>query len=273
MILPGICSITLKTLAPEEIIRFAVESKLQAIEWWGSGHVLPGDLARASAIRRFTHEAGLRVSSYGSYYRAGVSDTLSFTEVLDTAEALGAPTIRVWAGNKNREEADDALINKVIMDTNRIASLAAARGISITFEFHGGTLTNSSANALRFAFQVPHENVFFSWQQPHGFALEQCLSGLEGLLPRLSTLHVYHWTIGSYAENIFDESQRTPSWPGDFYRHPLQDGADRWRSYLNRARTTGRDHCALLEFVRDYSVEEAKADAAVLVKLCLATGD
>ena len=270
MIIPGICSVTLKHISAEEVIAFMVSNQLQAVEWWAGGHVLPGDIARATEVARLTQQAGLRTSSYGSYYRVGVSETdgMPFAGVLASAAALGAPTIRVWAGTKNAEAADAAWVNQVIRDTNRIAFLAAQKGVSITFEFHGGTLTNTHSNAHRFAALVPHSNVFFSWQPPHGFSLAHALVGLEGLLPRLSTLHLYHWTIGSYEKNLFNDSERSPVWPTDYYRHPLADGRDRMQAYFKRVRSTGRDHCALLEFVRDDTIEQAQADAAELRSLC-----
>lgn len=270
MLIPGLCSITLKSLSPEEVIGFCVANRLLAIEWWANGHVPPANGKRAAEVGRLNREAGLRVSSYGSYYRAGVSeaDGMPFEGVLESAVALGAPTIRVWAGNKNSEEADPATIDRVIADTYRIADLSARHGVSVTFEFHGGTLTNSGANALHFAEQVPHPNVFFSWQPPHGFTLEHCLAGLEGLLPRLTTIHCYHWTVGSYEKNLFDESHRALIWPTDYHRHPLADGRERWQAYLQKARVSGRDHCVLLELVANDDPEQARADAAVLVELC-----
>ena len=270
MIIPGICTITIKNLSPEEVIRFAVDHKLQALEWWAGGHVLPGEVARAAEIGGLTKAAGLVVSSYGSYYRTAVSEAegMSFASVLDSAVAVGAPTIRVWAGNKNAEDADAEWSAAVIRDTNRIADLAAARGVSITFEFHGNTLTNTNESARRFAAQVQHPNVFFSWQPPHGYSAEHSLAGLEGLLPRLSTLHCFHWTIGSYEKSLFTDFQRALVWPTDYHRHPLVDARDRWQAYIEAARSTGRDHAVLLEFARDDSVELAAADAATLVELC-----
>lgn len=74
MIIPGICSVTLKHLSPEEVIAFAVNTGLKSIEWWADGHVLPADIARAEEIGRHTRQADLSVSSYGSYYRLGISD-------------------------------------------------------------------------------------------------------------------------------------------------------------------------------------------------------
>ncbi len=270
MLISGICSVTLKPNTPEQILRFASENKLKAIEWWGTGHVPAGDVATARRVGKLTRQAGLAVSSYGSYYRAAVSEAQGepFSAVLDSAEALGAPTIRVWAGNVNLENAERNFVESVVEDTLRIAEMARQRGLSITFEFHGGSFTNSNGNARRFASLVEHPSVFFSWQPPHGFTLQHCLDGLNGLLPRLSTLHVYHWTIGSYEKNLFNESQRPLKHPEDFHPHPLKDGVERWMAYLAMARTTGRDHYALLEFVKDDTISQAGEDAAVLVDLC-----
>lgn len=272
MLTPGICSVTLQSLRPEEVVRFAADNNLHAIEWWATGHVTPGAVAAAETIGRLTREAGLAVSSYGSYYRVGANpaEAAPFEAVLDSAQALQAATIRVWAGRKNMEDADDSCLAGIVADTMRVADLAATRGLSITFEHHGGSLTNTSANARRFADIVPHRNVFFSWQPPHGFTLEHCRAGLELLLDRLSTVHVYHWTVGSYEKNLFSQAEREPKWPDEFFMHPLADGLGRWTAYLERVRTTGRDHCALLEFVKGGAVEQAAADAATLVRLCQA---
>ncbi|MEI8206789.1 MAG: TIM barrel protein [Kiritimatiellales bacterium] len=274
MIKAGICSVTLAKCSAEEVVATAVQGGLQGIEWWGAGHVPHGDVACARRVRWLTASAGLEVSSYGSYYRVGVSEGagLSFQSVLDTAVALGAPTIRVWAGDRDTCNADAAFIQKVIDDTNRIAGLAAEQGISITFEFHGGSLTDRNETAIRFAAQVPHSNVFFSWQSPHGYTMDHCLEGLWGLLSRLSTVHVYHWTIGSYEQNTANETIRPLKYPEDFYRHPLADGTERWKEYLAAVRSTGRDHFALLEFVKDDSSEQVVADARTLSTLVNKTG-
>lgn len=260
---------TLAKYSAEEVLEIALRAGLDAIEWSGKNHVLHGDFECARRIRALTEEAGLEVSSYGSYYRVGVSEAagLSFQSVLESAAALGAPTIRVWAGDRNTCDADASFIQTVVDDTNRIADLAAAQGISITFEFHGGSLTDRNETAVNFAGQVPHSNVFFSWQSPHGYTLEHCLAGLRELLPRLSTIHVYHWTIGSYEKNTLNETIRELKWPEDYFRHPLADGTERWKEYFAMVQTTGRDHFALLEFVKNDSPEQVIEDAECLRSL------
>ncbi len=266
---PGICSLTLAKASPDAVLQTVVRAGLQGIEWWGRDHVPHGDVETARRVGDLTRAAGIEVASYGSYYRAGVSeaDGLAFVRVLDTAEALGAPLIRIWAGNQNGVEADGAHIQAVVDDTLRIADLAAKRNVSLTFEFHGGTLTDRNETAVRFATQVPHPNVLFSWQPPHGYSLEHCLDGLQAMLPRLGTLHVFHWTMGTYDANTVDETIRPLNYPADFHRHSLADGIDRWQHYLAAARTTDHDHWALLEFVRNDSPEQVIADAETLIKL------
>jgi len=140
---------------------------------------------------------------------------------------------------------------------------------SVTLAKHSpqDVLTHRNETAARFAAQVPHPNVYFSWQPPHGYSLEHGLEGLQALLPRLGTLHVYHWTLGSYDKNTVNETIRPLNFLDKFYRHPLVDGQACWQRYFAAARTTGRDHWALLEFVKDDSPEQVAEDAAVLMNL------
>ena len=198
-----------------------------------------------------TESAGLEVSSYGYYYKAGISESegLRFSSVLETAVALNAPTIRVWAGNSGFASVDSAFVTKVVDDSLRIGDLAAKSGRTITFEFHKGTLTDTGENARQFATMLDHPAIFFSWQPPLGIGTEDCLSGLEGLLPRLGTIHVYHWTVTA---------------EGGFARQPLSSGVDRWEKYFNVIRSSGRDHFALLEFVKGDSPEQVIEDAKTI---------
>jgi len=274
MIIPGICSITLKNQTPEQVVNFLTETNLSTVEWWSGDHVPPGDLPRAERIGRITREAGKSIVAYGSYYRVGTSEPSgdSFAPVLDSASALGAPTIRVWAGDRDTKDADAAKVDKIVADSFRIADLAAGHGISITFEFHGSTLTDNNRNAATFAERVKHPNIFFSWQAPHGFDQTHCLEGLNRLLPRLSTVHVYHWTIGSKKRNLFNSAERILQWPDDFHRHPLVDGMERWEEYMKAIRASDQNHPALLEFVRDDSIEQAKRDSATLIALARTAG-
>jgi 3-dehydroshikimate dehydratase len=245
MLIPGLVSVTFRKLPPPEIIELVRQANLRAIEWGGDVHVPPGNLTRAADVRRRTEDAGLTVSAYGSYYRVGQTDP--FGPILETAVVLGAPAIRVWAGHVGSAQADAAYRAAIVRDSLRIADLAAEREISISYEFHGGTLTDTNESARELLREVAHANVHTFWQPPNGQPPEVCLEGLQWVLPRLSCVHVFHW------------------WPTPAERRPLAEGEHRWSRYLPVVRSTGRDHVVALEFVRDDSPEQFLADARTLL--------
>ncbi len=84
-------------------MELARRAGLAGIEWGGDVHVKPGDEAEALRVGSLTRNAGLQVSSYGSYFRlcAQEEPETAFAPVLASARALGAPLIRVWAGERD----------------------------------------------------------------------------------------------------------------------------------------------------------------------------
>jgi len=243
--------LTLPELSPAEIVRNCKEAGLTHIEWWGRGHVPMGDVETAATVGRITREAGLQVSTYGSYYRVGVSqgDGLAFDDVLQTGLALEAPAIRVWAGTQGSGECSDEQRQSILDETLRIADHCSEAGVRLVFEYHGGTLTATNASAEAFAAAAQHPSVFFGWQCRTGVSATERMAGLRVMLPRLATLHVFNWSK--------DEA-------GNYSRHPLGEAVEEWRGYFDVVAATGHDHVALLEFVKDNSVEQFQEDARVL---------
>ncbi len=248
MLIPGLVSITFRKLTVSEVIDLVTRAKLQSIEWGGDVHVPPGNPEIARNTGKQTRDAGLSVAAYGSYYRVGKSEAAQapFHDVLASATGLQAPTIRVWAGVAGSKETDAAARQHVVSETRRIADLAAEKGITISFEFHGKTLTDTNESTLQLIEEVNHPNVLSLWQPAVGASPEYAREGLRALLPKLTNVHVFSWV------------------PGTNQRLALADGAERWHTYLDVVRSTGRDHHALMEFVRDDSPENFLEDAAVL---------
>ena len=246
----GLVSITFRKLSVREIVGLVAKAGLEGIEWGGDIHVKHGDLAAAEAAARMTRDAGLAVSSYGSYYRAPESESegLPFRAVLDTALALGAPTIRVWSGSKGSADADEAYRAEVVAGLRRVADMAGEEGVGIACEFHGGSLSDNNDSAAALMAEADHANVGQYWQPAGREPFDYCSRGLQLLLPHLANLHVFHWV---FAEGGLD-------------RRPLAEGESVWHEYLRLAATTGRDHWALLEFVREESPEQFMEDAATL---------
>jgi sugar phosphate isomerase/epimerase len=252
MIRDGLVSITFRQLPPRDIVALVARAGLAGIEWGGDVHAPHGQDATAREVAAMTQDAGLLVAAYGSYYRVGVSeaDGLAFEQVLQTALTLAAPTVRVWAGTLGSADADANHRAAVIADTLRIADLAQAAGITVSFEYHRGTLTDTNASAQRLLQEAAHPNVYTCWQPPVAEAPAYCLSGLDAIAPRLTNVHVFHWLA------------ETPTARVD--RRPLAEGAGLWRQYLARAAATGRDHFALIEFVRGDDPAQLLVDAQAL---------
>ncbi len=249
MFTPGLVSITFRKLSPREIVDLCVKAGVEAIEWGGDVHVPHGELETAKSVRALTEEAGLVISSYGSYYRVGESekDGLTFRSVLDTALELGSPLIRVWAGKRGSEKADDDYFAMVIDETRRIADLAATENVSIAHEFHANTLTDTNASTRLLLENANRDGVFSYWQPPAGSTVDYCLDGIQAVLPWLTVIHVFHWMKHD--------------------RLPLADGIESWNTYLSKIRESGRDHYALLEFVRNDDPEQFLQDAETLKEM------
>jgi 3-dehydroshikimate dehydratase len=230
----GLVSVTYRKLTPTEIIDACRQAGLNAIEWGGDVHVPHGDLTTAREVGTKTRDAGLTVSSYGSYYRLNpdpAQNGPAFEQVLETAVALDAPTIRLWAGNRSPKDADAAYRQAVVDDAKRIAALAKQAGRTISYEFHGNTLTETTPSA-RELFRATEDPAIYSlWQPPNGETLDACIESLQATLPRLSNVHVFHW------------------WPDASVRNPLVQGTNRWLEYLAIIKNAGKNPDLLLEFV------------------------
>jgi sugar phosphate isomerase/epimerase len=248
MIYPGLVSVTFRKLSPPEVVALARKANLRGIEWGGDIHVPHGDIGRAREVRALTQEAGLVVAAYGSYYKAGWSELngLPFRSVLDSAVELGAPTIRVWPGVKGSADVDENGRWAVIEDLKRIATQAAQVGVSITLEFHSGSLTDTNESASQLLVELDHANIFMGWQPHNGEETADCVDGLGAVLPKVGNIHVFHW------------------WPTSGDRHPLAEGEARWAAFFKKLGTLPGDRYALLEFVPGETVESLMRDAATL---------
>lgn len=248
MLSSGLLSVTFRRFGAAEIVAWSREAGLAGIEWGGDVHVPHGQVALAREVAARTRDAGLRVSAYGSYYRAGFSEAggLAFDRVLESAIALGAPVVRVWAGVTGSAEATPSVRDTVVGDLRRIADLAAGAGVTVATEWHGGTLTDTAESTLRLLAEVGGAKLQSFWQPRLGATAEQGLADLRALGERLAHVHAFHW------------------WPTHADRRPLREGETDWRVYLRHLATLPGDRFVSLEFLPEETREDLLRDAAVL---------
>lgn len=254
--LPGLLSVTFRSRSPQEIVAWASQARLAAIEWGGDIHAPPGETARAREVRRLTEEAGLTVSALGSYYRAGPAANAGppFAAVLETALELGAPCIRVWAGTAGSGETDARRRAEIAADLRAIAQQAAVAGVRVAMEWHAGTLTDTTASTLALLREVDHPNLGTFWQPRIGDSVEQGLADIRAIAPWLGAVHVFHW------RTVQD-------------RRPLAEGEAPWGAYLAEIRAQAPAvRFASLEFLPQETLEDLHRDAATLARWTTAAG-
>lgn len=239
----GLTSITFRNKNVREIINFAKRAKLDGIEWGSDVHVREGDIVTASRVRGLTISAGLQVLSYGTYYRLG--DNQNFALYLDSAIALGAKKMRIWAGGQSPQDVSDSMRAEMVRDARKIAQQAQKRNIEICFEYHRKTLTENKESALQLLHEVNEPNVSLYWQSNPDLSESEKWQEIDFLKKYIQTVHCFYWT----PPNI---------------RHLMRDGEDNWREYIKRI---GKDAVYLLEFTPGNSTSNAFDDISILKEL------
>ncbi|MBI3498181.1 MAG: sugar phosphate isomerase/epimerase [Proteobacteria bacterium] len=247
----GLCSVTFRGLAPAQVIELAAANGVAGIEWGSDKHVPPGDLEAARQVARRCRDLGIRVSSIGSYVEAGATTGQPFASVLDLAEAMGAPTIRVWAGKRGvGSEAASAGDRQAVADALKgMASRAAERGVAVGLEFHPGTLTDTLSSTLDLLSAVDHPNLTTYWQPRPGIGRAEALDEVAALDGKISHFHVFSWTAAKE-------------------RLPLIAHEAFWLPVLRRALANSlgapMPRYAMLEFVANDDPAAFRADARTL---------
>lgn len=248
---PGLVSVSFRNQPAEVLIEEVAQAGLQGIEWGGDVHAPHGDTGLAERLYRDTRNAGLQVAAYGSYYRLGeTGDNPELHAVLDSALALKAPTIRVWAGRRGSKDADPAYREQVIEDARRLCGLAHVHGVRICLEYHGGTLTDDIASAVSLLRDLDEPNLDTLWQPPNGQSDEHCMESLHSVLDRVSNVHVFHWGNNGFKERL-----------------TLAQGAERWRRFFEPIQDLAGTRWALLEFFKNDTLQQFREDARTLKTL------
>jgi 3-dehydroshikimate dehydratase len=254
MIAPGLCSITFRSLSAEAVIDVACRAGVEGIEWGADGHAPPGGGPTIAALGARSRDAGLEVVSYGSYL--GMlppegADDAAVDAVLETAVALGAPTVRVWTEFGVTPASNDAERRRVTERTATLVDRIAGHGLLTALEFHPATLTETAASATELLDALDRQTLRTHWQPDPALAPAAALDELARVAPRLAHLHVFAWGPGGIDD-----------------RRPLAAGEPVWVPALALADHDGGSipggRYALCEYVRDDDPGQFVDDVRIL---------
>ncbi len=131
-------------------------------------------------------------------------------------------------------------------DSRRIAKLAARRALTISYEFHADSLTDTTESAVALLQAVQDRRIRTYWQPSLAMTHAEKLASLSAVRRWLTHVHAYYYVEGS-------ENQR-----------PLAEGQTQWLDYLSTVARIGGDHYVMLEFVPDSTAESLLREAATL---------
>lgn len=250
----GMVSVTFRKYSPEQVIAVTQRAELEGIEWGGDIHVPHGDIDNAKKIGRLTREAGLEVISYGSYYRAGSFSSCAeaekeYKKIINTAEALGTNHIRVWAGSVGSLDADEGHRKEIVSEMKQFGAEAESRNLSVSFEYHQGTLTDDCESATLLIEEIGCKNIRTYWQPNQFINAEKNFTALKTVVKYVTNVHVFAW----------NNTERYLLSEPEHYKL--------WERYLDVLKSSGKTHSLLLEFSHDGSEEAFLADAETLKTL------
>jgi 3-dehydroshikimate dehydratase len=242
----GVVSISFRELSVPEIVGLCVRSACRSVEWGGDIHVPTGNISQAREAAALCAENDVAVAAYGSYCRLGSCDDAEIEKTVATALALGAPIIRVWAGENGSEKATREEREKVVANARKIADMSDRHGMQVGLEFHANTLTDSTDSTVRLLHEISRPNLRTLWQVPVSMPFHEAIRSLEQVLPWLAHLHVFHWR------------------PTSRDRLRMIEGAGEWKKYLRVLKDHDLSPDLLLEFLPQDNPELLAGEVATL---------
>ncbi len=183
----GFTSTTFRQLNPSKIIALAKVSGAECIEWGGDIHVT--NVSDAIKIKKQCDAEGIKISSYGSYYRVGKNEHDKWLNICEIASALGAKTIRVWLGTKGSKRTSNSEYANILADAREIADKAEQFSLIVAPECHANTYNDSMKSSLKFLKEVQRENVRTYFQSRYQDMKEDVLR-LRATLPYVENVHL-----------------------------------------------------------------------------------
>ena len=171
----------------EKIVKIAVSSGAECIEWGGDVHVRDVDTAKRA--KKLCDAAGISVSSYGSYYRVGSKNADEWQSICEIAAAMGADAVRVWLGRCDSEVTDESTYQSLVEDGKAICAVAKKYNLIVCPECHDNTFNNNTDAFLKIQQDIGCDN-FRTYFQSRYKRMEYDLDRIERTLPHIESVHI-----------------------------------------------------------------------------------
>jgi len=210
-------------------------------------------LDNASKLHGMTRKAGLETAALAGYHRA--DDVEATKKMLEAAQAVRAPLIRVGTPRYDGSAHYDVLFRQSRKDYEKTAKLAEKAGVRACIELHMGIITPSASSARRFLDGLDPKTVGVIYDPGNMVTegYEETKMGLEILGPYLAHVHCKN---GVWTKKADAKPGEHPWVPG--HAAPVNEGIVDWKKVLNCLKTVGYNGYISFEDFSDVRKTEDK---------------
>ncbi len=237
----GLVSISFRGNTPEEILVAMKNARLSYIEWGSDVHAPKDDIQKVNEIVKLQKEYGIECSSYGTYFRLGVTPIEELDGYIKVAKILGTNILRLWCGEKNRHNLTPNEKDKLFSDSKEAAKIAEENNVILCLECHNNSYTEDLNGALEIIEYVNSPFFCMYWQPNQFREFNENMEYAEKISPYTKHIHVFKW-----------RGQK---------KYTLYDGIEEWKAFLN---CFNEENTLLLEFMPDNNIESLKREADAL---------
>ena len=237
----GLCSVSFKRVAPEEILKGMLDAGLKYIEWAGKVHAPYNDFEKIKNLLSLQRQYGIECSSYGTYFYLMHNELDELKQCINVAKMLGTSVLRIWTGKKGSKDYTDDEKEKLFEECRRAADIAEKENVTLCMEFHNNSFTDTAKSSIELMEAVNSPNFKMYWQPNSTDSEDVRINNAQLLSPYTVNIHVFH-SVDSVQKNLLD-------------------GIELWKKYLNEF---PGGNTLLLEFMPDGKLESLSGEAKAL---------
>ncbi len=183
----GLCSVTFRKMSAAKVVEIAKKAGVNYIEWGGDIHVTNTEEARI--VKSVCDNEGIKICSYGSYYRVGCADKSKWEEICRIAKIMNASSVRVWLGEKDSEKTTQEEYIRILEDLKSICSVAQKYNLLVCPECHDNTYNNNTDAFLKIKSELKEDN-FKTYFQSRYFRFDYDIDRIERTFDSIENVHV-----------------------------------------------------------------------------------